>query len=99
MILRNRIQIYILLLMLLLQVKLFAQNIFVSNTGNDSNSGTIESPLVSISSAINKIKSGDTIFIRAEIYNLKSTINISKSGTSESKIFLFAYMNEKVILD
>lgn len=99
MILRNRIQIYILLLMLLLQVKLFAQNIFVSNTGNDSNSGTIESPLVSISSAINKIKSGDTIFIRAGIYNLNSTINISKSGTSESKIFLFAYMNEKVILD
>lgn len=79
--------------------KIHSQNIFVSNSGNDLNDGSIAFPLASISTAINRINLGDTIFVRDGVHSLNSTINISKDGTVENKLFLFAYQQEKPILD
>jgi hypothetical protein len=76
-----------------------AQNIFISVDGNDTNSGTIDQPLKTITAAVNKIQTGDTIFIRGGNYTLSSTITISKNGTDTGKYFLFAYNNERPVLD
>lgn len=86
-------------LFLLLQRTIYSQNIYVSATGNDSNTGSKENPLLTISTAINQIKIGDTIFVRGGTYNLNSTINISKSGESTSMYNLFAYNKERVVLN
>jgi hypothetical protein len=76
-----------------------AQNIFVSSTGKDSNSGSIDLPLKSISLAISKVSAGDTIFVRGGTYQLSSTISISKVGTEISRYYLFTYTGEYVLLD
>jgi len=75
--------------------------IFVSTDGNDNNSGTKEQPFKTITKAISVAVPGDTIYVRGGIYSLTSTISIgsSKSGTSEKKYYLFAYKNERPILD
>ena len=77
----------------------FAQNLFVAPSGNDSNPGTISAPLLNLSTAINQVKLGDTIFVRGGTFNYNATISISKSGTSTSRYYIFAYKNERPILD
>lgn len=77
----------------------FGQNIFVAPNGNDANSGTINEPLLNLSSAITKAKSGDTIFVRSGTFNYTTTISISKSGTAESRYYIFAYKKERPVLD
>ncbi len=76
-----------------------AQNIFVAVNGSDASKGTIDSPMGSISAAVNLLQAGDTIFVRGGIYGLSSTISISKAGTSEKMYYLFAYPGERPVLD
>ncbi|MDQ7817403.1 MAG: right-handed parallel beta-helix repeat-containing protein [Melioribacteraceae bacterium] len=77
----------------------FSQNIYVAHDGNDINPGTISQPLFSLASAINRVKVGDTIFVRGGTFLYNSTITISKSGTSTLAYYIFAYKNERPILD
>jgi hypothetical protein len=72
---------------------------YVSSSGSDSNPGTISLPYATITKAISVSTAGDTIYVRGGTYTLTTTINISKSGTSTSKYHLFAYQNERPILD
>ncbi len=76
-----------------------ANQIFVSTAGSDTNSGTIDQPLLTIPKAMSVAAAGDTIYLRGGTYSIHSTINISKSGSSESNYYLFAYPNERPILD
>lgn len=80
-------------------IKLFSQNIFVAPNGNDANPGTVTLPLVNLSTAINQVNLGDTIFVRGGTFNYTATISISKSGTAESRYFIFAYNKERPVLD
>ena len=75
--------------------------IFVSPDGNDNNPGTIELPLKSIPAAVSIVQLGDTIYVRGGIYLLSDTdkISITKSGNVNSKYYLFAYNEERPILD
>jgi hypothetical protein len=73
--------------------------IFVSTTGSDTNAGTYTQPFVTISKAISKAQSGDTIFVRGGRYTLNTTIGISMSGTSGQRSCLFAYRSERPLLD
>jgi hypothetical protein len=77
----------------------FSQNIYVAHDGNDINPGTISQPLFSLASAITRVKVGDTIFVRGGTFVYNSTITISKSGTSTLTYYIFAYKNERPILD
>lgn len=91
--------VYTFLLSLLFSTpRLFAQ-IFVSPTGNDSNPGTIDLPLKTIPTAITSSQPGDTIFLRGGTYFLNTTISISRNGSSESMYQLFAYQEERPLLD
>jgi parallel beta-helix repeat protein len=70
---------------------------YVATDGNDSNPGTIESPLLTIKEALNKALPGYTILVRGGTYNEK--VIFTKSGTNNLYITLKAYPNEKPIID
>ncbi len=74
-------------------------DIYLSPTGNDSNTGSKESPLYSLSIAIQKAVPGTTIFMAKGQYNYSSTIQIKNSGTAEKPIVIQAMNWEEVILD
>jgi hypothetical protein len=69
--------------------------------GNDTpGSGSIGSPFKTIPYAVAlPVVAGDTIYVRGGTHIYTTTINLSVSGTAGAKINLFAYNNEKPILD
>ncbi len=83
--------------------------IFVATNGNDSNAGTLSSPLATIQAAFNKAKPGDTVLVRGGTYQqvgytntvrkLTYTLITNKSGEVGKPIIISNYNNEEVILD
>ena len=54
---------------LLMSVVTFSQTSwYVSKTGSDSNQGTIDSPLLTVQAALNKMNTADVLYIREGIY-------------------------------
>lgn len=86
-------------LFIALNVCLQAQNIHISLTGSDSNSGNELNPLKTINTALTKIQPGDTIYIHEGHYLPSAVVSISKNGTEQKRYYLMAYKNESVILD
>ena len=78
---------------------LLQAQIFVAPDGLDTNPGTLDLPLKNISTAIIRAQAGDTIYLRGGIYSLSIKISISKNGNENSQYHLFAYNEEKPILD
>jgi hypothetical protein len=89
----------ILILIPCVSVSVSAQPYYVSPSGSDSNTGTISSPFLTIGKAVTMVSAGQTIYVRGGTYNLTSTITISKSGTADKYINLFAYQNERPVLN
>jgi hypothetical protein len=83
----------------LLVVQLYSKSIYVANTGNDSNTGTKESPFLTIGKGINSMSAGDTVFIRGGIFSISTSITFAKVGSDTIKYFLFAYPGERPLLD
>ncbi len=75
--------------------------IFVATNGNDANTGTFDSPFLTISKAVSSATPGDTIFVRGGTYALTSTVSLSKSGTTDSRISIVGYTKdtERPLLD
>lgn len=65
---------------------------YVATTGSDSNTGTLASPFLTIGKAVGVAVAGDSVFIRGGVY--KTSVNISKSGTSALPINIQAYQAE-----
>ena len=77
------------------------QVFFVSPQGNDNNIGSKSAPFATIQKAHELVQPGDTIYLRGGRYSLpkdKATV-LSKSGTQDNPIRLFAYKDETPILD
>lgn len=72
---------------------------YVSTTGNDSNHGSITSPFLTLAKAFSVVQPGDCIYLRGGVHYYSTMITTTKSGISDSYIALFAYQNEKPILD
>lgn len=71
---------------------------YVSNSGNDSNSGTITSPWKTIQHAATSLHAGDTAYVRAGTYNELVTIGVS--GSASGGYITFAnYPGESPIID
>ena len=71
-------------------------NIFVSTTGNDNNTGTISSPFLTISRAMNNALSGDTIFLREGTYREQivaygTPANVTIEGYQSEEVNLSAF--------
>lgn len=87
------------LISLLFFSQITAKSYFVSPIGSDSNNGTKDNPFRTISYAINKVNPGDSVLLSPGIYNITSTINISKSGKENLMIFLLCLENGRALLD
>jgi len=74
---------------------------YVATNGSDSNPGTsLTTPFASLQKGMNVASSGDTVYVRGGTYHLNASVSISgKDGTSQSPIQVFAYQNEKPVLD
>jgi Protein of unknown function (DUF1565) len=76
----------------------FGLAFYVSNTGSDSNPGTLSSPWRTIQHAANSVQAGDIIYVRGGVYN--ESINISVSGSALAGPITFeSYPGENAILD
>jgi len=52
------------------------QNVFVSPDGVDTNTGTLDSPLKTLSAAMDKVNKGGTVWLRGGYYEMGSTLVI-----------------------
>lgn len=68
---------------------LYASTYYVASNGNDTNPGTLDLPWRAVSYASSNTSPGDTVYIKAGLYN--ETIVISKSGTSANPIVFIGY--------
>lgn len=74
--------------------------LYVSPSGTDSAAGTIDAP-TTLASAIGKVASGGTIYLRGGTYNHSSTITVpvGNNGTSAARTTIAAYASEKPVLN
>lgn len=80
-------------------VQLLNAGLFVSATGLDTNTGTIDSPYKTIQKAVSVMKANDTIFVRGGVLPQTQVIGITKKGSDTVRYFLYAYESERPILD
>ena len=74
---------------------LTAKEYHVAKTGNDANSGTIESPLHTIQAAANQAQAGDVITVHEGVY--REEVTPPRGGISDEKRITYqAYEGEKV---
>jgi parallel beta-helix repeat protein len=75
----------------------YAATYYVSTTGNDSNPGTLSQPWKTVGKAIPVVSAGDTVYVRAGIY--QENLAFTRSGTASSPIKISAYPGESPIID
>lgn len=73
--------------------------IFVAANGAATNTGTIDSPFRTIQQAVAVMKANDTIFVRGGVITHTQVIGLSKKGNDTTRYYIFAYENERPILD
>ena len=90
-----------LIFLLLISANSFAQNVYVSTGGNNSNSGTITSPWKTIQYAVDHVGPGQIIYVRSGVYPEK--VKFSGSGDSGASggayVTLQTYSGETAVLD
>ncbi len=75
----------------LLMANSFASTYYVANSGSDLNEGSMENPWNSVSFAVSKLLSGDTLYLREGVYFEKAFYLNGLSG-----ILISAYQGEDV---
>jgi hypothetical protein len=75
---------------------MYSRDIYVSKSGNDSNSGNFDTPYLTLSKASAVAVAGDVVFIREGVY--EEVLKPSNSGTASSPIIFQGYQNEKVVI-
>ncbi|MGB2890168.1 MAG: DUF1565 domain-containing protein [Candidatus Acidiferrales bacterium] len=75
-----------------------ATSYYVSTSGNDSNPGTIAAPWRTIQHGANSAKAGDTVYVRAGVYN--EVVSVPSSGSASLGYITFSsYPGERAIMD
>lgn len=82
-------------------INLLAQNTYyVSPNGNDSNDGSINKPFKTIDKGLSSLDSNNgTVFLRKGIYYFDASLNLNKNGNQKHYINIYAFKNEKPVLD
>ena len=71
---------------------------YVSTTGSDSNPGTITAPWRTIQHAATSVQAGNTVYVRAGVYN--ESVNIAVSGSASGGAITFqSYPSQTAIVD
>lgn len=70
-------------------------------TGNDSNSGAIDKPFLTLNKGVSVLTSNNsgTLYLRGGTYILSSNLKPNKNGSSSDYFNLWAYPGEKAVLD
>ena len=76
-----------------------AAQYYLSPQGDDGAAGTIDSPLKTPQTALTKMASGDTIYVRGGTYSLSAQVKPSKAGSETARCKLWAYPGEKPVFD
>jgi hypothetical protein len=79
--------------------RLTANLLYVSPSGRDTNPGTKDAPLYSLSEAVAASFPGDVIYMRGGTYAYSATVMIDKAGTSNKPISIVAFPGERPVLD
>jgi hypothetical protein len=69
------------------------------DSGNDTNVGSIDYPFKTISKGVSAIGTNGILYLRGGTYLMSSKLNLSKNGQQNNYIKIWAYQNEKVIID
>lgn len=77
---------------LLLPKQILAADYYVAPGGNNSSSGSIDQPFLTVQKAINTVSAGDNIYLRSGTYN--ENVIIYTIGTSANPITLQNFGNE-----
>ncbi len=70
---------------------------YVATDGDDANPGTISEPWKTIQKAASTINAGDTVYIRAGVYNER--VVLKNNGSPDNYITFAAYPGETVTID
>ncbi len=71
-------------------------NYYVGKNGNDSNSGAVDQPFLTISKAASVATAGDTVFIHEGTY--EEMVTPANSGSAGSPIVFQSFTGEKVVV-
>jgi parallel beta-helix repeat protein len=74
-----------------------AATYYVSTGGNDANNGALSTPFRTISHGASLAQPGDTVYVRAGVYN--DLVRISSKGTSTAHVGIRAYPGELPVID
>lgn len=75
-----------------------ATSYYISPSGNDNNSGTVNSPFFTLNKAWSVARAGDVIYARGGTYRYNSRQNLTgKSGTASNMIKIWAYTGERPV--
>ena len=72
---------------------------YVSKSGNDSNSGSINHPWKTLKKWFDSLKASDTLYIREGTYIINKTLKVRYNGTVNNPITISGYPGEIVTLD
>lgn len=73
--------------------------LYVATTGDDSNSGAIDKPFLTINKAAQVAIAGDVVVIKSGTYKPTSSIQVANSGTATNPITFYAEEKDAVIID
>ncbi len=78
---------------------LFSENYYVSPSGNNDNSGSIESPFATVQHAHDAAQPGDTLILRGGTYYPTAQTIFTKDGNSDSYFVITSYPGELPAID
>ena len=90
-------KIILLLLLYIFYLEANATTYYVAKNGNDNNVGNQIMPWLSIQKAGATLQAGDTVYIKAGVYNER--VEVINTGMLNSPIVFVNYANDEVILD
>ncbi len=91
----------LLIVLIIMMAGILPAQIFVAPDGDDLHDGSFDNPLRTVPEALKKISLGDTIYMRGGVYKETSriTIGTDKNGEENNRYYLFAWQDERPILD
>ena len=87
-------------LLILFSSNVSARQLWLSPTGNDSNSGlTVQTAWLSPNTAFTKLVAGDTLWVKGGTYTVDATVKASNPATKTSPVLVSAVRGEKPVFD
>jgi chitodextrinase len=93
----SRVAVSAVVLATIFAVNASAKTLYVATSGNDANTGAIDTPFKTLNKASRAVAPGDVVMVRGGVY--LQTVGISSKGTAAARITFQSYPGEKAIVD